>query len=143
MSDFGNRLIADRNDPDVVRAAASRELAAADARIAELRSGIRERDRIIDAKDEANKRLREACEPAVKSLRAMLGVYPAHEWQDVRRKAINDLSQAECALLPQPNAVSLTESLETLRAAGGDAWDKVEDVEGYLGRKNDTQTGAS
>jgi hypothetical protein len=78
-----------------------------------------------------NKRLREACEAF--NRRYAVASESRQFFEDVWLKV-------EAALSPQP---SLTESLEALRAAGGDAWDKVEDAEGCLGRKNDTQTGAS
>jgi hypothetical protein len=50
---------------------------------------------------------------------------PQWECDEHRQKRLNKLKQG-----------SLLEACEAIRAAGGDAWDKIEDPAEYLGRKD-------
>jgi hypothetical protein len=53
------------------------------------------------------------------------------EWDALYRNAVNPAA-TEGRLTREPRPIA--EALEELRAAGGHAWDDVEDVEAYLGR---------
>jgi hypothetical protein len=82
-----------------------------------------------------NKRLREACEKIKDLIPDARPSGPGKPECPCRLCTI--FRTIEAAL--KPDQPSLTESFAALRAAGGDAWDKVEDTEEHLGRKNDTQ----
>jgi hypothetical protein len=79
-----------------------------------------------------NKRLREACEKIRDLIPDARPSGPGKPECPCRLCTI--FRTIEAAL--KPDQPSHAESLEALRAAGGDAWDKVEDAEECLGRKD-------